>query len=97
MRLTSRTIRLIVTAFFVELIPVLTGVGAIQYAYITVADPRNSPEAMGILAVPFVAFIILLAIAIGPIAFVLTPYTLPLANLFNQPFEVLLARTKAHL
>src|SRR5262249_1857849 len=93
--LTSRTIRLIVTAFFVELTPVLLGVGAMQYAYVMVADPNNSPEAMGILAAPFIAFIILVAITIGPIAFLLTPYTLPLANLINRPFDVVFAKDKA--
>jgi len=89
---TMRMFRLLITALFLELILVLISIAMIYGAYLSVADPNNSPEAMGIFAPLVAAFILLAAITTGPIAFVTAPYVVPFANWLNRPLDFLLAR-----
>jgi len=86
---TARAIRLLVTASFIELVLVLLGIAMIFNDRIAIADPLNSPEAMGILALPYLGSILLVIILIGPVVYVLTPITLLLANLLNRPSDIL--------
>src|SRR5258708_15943675 len=84
---TPRAIRLLVTSFFVELVPALLGTCILLIAYNMLNDPRNSPESMFALGAIVFGFMLLLAITLGPIVFLLTRYTLPLANAINWPME----------
>jgi hypothetical protein len=88
LNLTPQAVRLIITSFLLELIPAWVGLGVAQSAFAEVADPKNSPESMGVLALPFLAFINVVIIMIGPIAFALTPYSLLIASVVNGPIDL---------
>ncbi len=87
---TQRKMRLVLIAFFIEFLPVLVGTWLIWGAYNALADPRNSPKSMGVLALPALGFIIFLSASMGPIAFIFTRYTLPIANVINWPIDKML-------
>ena len=91
---TSKTIRLLITAFFVEFVPILIGAWLISGTYNALYDPNNSPEAMFAVGIFFLGFMILITVCVGPITFILTPYLLLIAHAINRPIETIFARGK---
>jgi hypothetical protein len=90
-KLTGHATRLLITAFFVELIPTLIELGIIWISNFGLSDPKNSPESM-ILAPGFVGVMLLTAVVVGPVTFFLIPQALPVASAINWPIDFMLSR-----
>ncbi len=91
---TPRTMRLLTTAFFVELIPVWIGSLYFADSYSALANPNNSPEATFALGALTLGFMVIESVAVGPATFILTRFAIPVAALINWPLDALLARFK---
>ncbi len=84
---TRRTLRLIVIAFVIEIIPIAIGAQVVLDCYALLRDPNNSPESYIVLGPMVVVFAILAVVIAGPAAFILTRYTIPIANLLNRSID----------
>jgi hypothetical protein len=81
---TPQTMRLLTIAFFVELIPVIIGALVIVKAYDSLINMPGSAESMIVFVPIFSVIMIALATAFGPITFLFTRYTVPIADRIDQ-------------
>ncbi len=92
-RRSARALRILITAFLLELFPPYLALSQMVQAYAGLTDPRNSPES-SIFSFIFVSFITWIAITVGPVNYVLMRYAPMLAVIINWPLDVMLAKIR---
>jgi len=93
-RVSTRTLRVLITAFLLELILPYLALSVMVQTYAEMIDPRNSPESM-ILSFGFVGLLLWIAAIVGPINYVLMRYAPMLAVIINWPLDFMFARIKS--
>lgn len=95
-KVTVRAVKLLITAFMLELILVLISTSIVVDLNKAVSNPNTSPEAMFAIGLLFWEQLVLVSACTGPLIFILTPYLLLLAHAINLPIDIVLTKVKDH-